>query len=64
MPLSERARLMDLVKFSGVVEGSRKSGDRQLVSTMILVISTQMAWLPSWAAGVGYYYNNAHAQQA
>lgn len=29
IPRSERARLMDLVKFSGVVEGSRRSRRRQ-----------------------------------
>jgi hypothetical protein len=27
-PLSEMARLIDLVKFKGVVEGSRRSGGR------------------------------------
>ena len=35
MPRSERARLIDLVKFKGVVEGSRRSGIGLRVSPVI-----------------------------
>jgi hypothetical protein len=51
MPLSESARLMDFVKFKGVVEGSRKSVTCQgstARETSFVLPGNDTVWIESW----------------